>query len=157
LIYIGSSVAYNDVISMSVSGLYASYLLPHRSRDNDQGDQIPIRPTTALPNFGTFLMEEGEEIEEVLKEAELEWGPWSVPGWLGIANNTYACVFCAWVLLWSLWPPGVPVTTKSMNYSSLVTGTVIAFAITRYFLGVKATYRGLLVDYEVRGFAIQNP
>jgi hypothetical protein len=155
---------------MSVSGLYASYLLPcsfllwrrvtgqirpHLSKDSEQGDQTPA--TASYPiETGTFLMDEGEELHDILIEPDLEWGPWSVPGWLGIANNIYACVFSGWVLFWSFWPPQLPVTAESMNYSCLVVGTIIGLAIIRYFSGAKLDYRGPLIDFEVKSIAMRN-
>ncbi|OTA87743.1 hypothetical protein M434DRAFT_375283 [Hypoxylon sp. CO27-5] len=166
LIYIGSSTAYNDVISMSVSGLYASYLIPcsfllwrritgqikpHRPQEyngaeifigQDRDPNGPQPPT--LQNNG--------DSDIVLEEQGLEWGPWRIPGVLGILNNSFACLFCVWVLFWDFWPPGTPVTAENMNYSVLVIGAVIMFAVARYFLGGKMGYRGPLVDYEVKGF-----
>lgn len=167
LIYIGSSTAYNDVISMSVSGLYASYLLPcsfllwrrvtgqikpHGTR-RDRDTELPIRPEgdRSAPHRPT--VEGNGDSDIIFEEQVLEWGPWHIPGILGILNNTFACVFSVWVLFWSFWPPGTPVHAENMNYSILVTGSVILFAVVRYFLGGKVEYRGPLVDYEVKNFA----
>jgi hypothetical protein len=170
LIYIGSSTAFNDVISLSVSGLYASYLIPcsfllwrritgqikpYRSGGDDRAEiflgrnEDPNKPRTL------DAQHDGES-ESVLDEQELEWGPWRVPGLLGTLNNSFACIFCVWVLFWDFWPPALPVTKENMNYSVLVIGTVIIFAVGRYFLGGKVGYRGPLVDYEVKGFATRH-
>ncbi|KAI1373486.1 amino acid/polyamine transporter I [Hypoxylon crocopeplum] len=170
LIYIGSSTAYNDVISMSVSGLYASYLIPcsfllwrrvtgqikpHRSSE-DHGVELSIGRDRD-PNMPRSLtVEDNSDSDIVLEKQELEWGPWRVPGVLGIINNGFACLFCVWVLFWDFWPPVTPVTGENMNYSVLVTGSVIIFAVTCYFLGGKVGYRGPLVDYEVKGFALRR-
>lgn len=167
LIYIGSSTAYNDVISMSVSGLYASYLLPcsfllwrrvtgqikpHRAM-GDPGTEIPTRQDDDPSHPHQVPVEENGDPDIIFEEQVLEWGPWRIPGILGILNNTFACVFCVWVLFWSFWPPSTPVNAENMNYSVLVTGAVILFAVVRYFLGGKVEYRGPLVDYEVKRFA----
>ncbi|KAI0874238.1 amino acid/polyamine transporter I [Hypoxylon argillaceum] len=169
LIYIGSTTAFNDVISMSVSGLYASYLLPcsfllwrrvtgqikpHRTREGLGGETPPSRDRE--PNtIQQLTLEDNDNGDAaiVYEEQVLEWGPWRIPGLLGIINNTFACVFCVWVLFWDFWPPMRPVTAENMNYSVLVTGSVILFAVARYFLGGKVEYRGPLIDYEVKGFA----
>ncbi|KAK7750474.1 hypothetical protein SLS62_007553 [Diatrype stigma] len=170
LIYIGSSTAFNDVISMSVSGLYASYLLPcsfllwrritgqikpHRSSEEHDAGSHNGRDTDTNILHPLTLDGNGDS-DIVLEEQVLEWGPWRVPGILGTLNNTFACVFCIWVLFWDFWPPAKPVTGENMNYSVLVTGSVIIFAVARYFLGGKVGYRGPLVDYEVKGFTSRH-
>ncbi|KAI1121349.1 amino acid/polyamine transporter I [Nemania abortiva] len=168
LIYIGSSTAFNDVISLSVSGLYASYLLPcsfllwrrvtgqikpYRSSEAP-GTEMPTRRdgTTSTPDQSA--PEDNSASDIVLEEQILEWGPWRVPGVLGTLNNAFACVYCVWVLFWDFWPPSTPVNAENMNYSVLVTGAVIIFAVARYFLGGKVDYRGPLVDYDVKNVAI---
>lgn len=103
-----------------------------------------------------LTLEDNGDSDIVLEEPVLEWGPWRVPGILGTLNNTFACVFCVWVLFWDVWPPNRPVTGENMNYSVLVTGSVIIFAVARYFLGGKVGYRGPLVDYEVKGFTSRH-
>ncbi|KAI1262204.1 amino acid/polyamine transporter I [Xylariaceae sp. FL1019] len=164
LIYIGSSTAFNDVISLSVSGLYASYLLPcsfllwrrvtgqirpHRTR----GDRENEETARQNDNLHQLTVEDPHESDILVDEKVLEWGPWRVPGLLGTLNNAYACTFCVWVLFWSFWPPSTPVTAENMNYSILVTGAVVLFAVLRYFLVAKLEYRGPLIDREVKRFA----
>ncbi|KAI1172930.1 amino acid/polyamine transporter I [Nemania sp. FL0916] len=155
LIYIGSSTAFNNVISMSVSGLYASYLIPcsfllwrritgqikpYGSR-NEHG---------AEPDTRQLSLEYDDNSNVLSGNQILEWGPWCLPGYLGIMNNIYACIFCIWVLFWDFWPPVTPVTAENMNYSVLVTGSVIMFAVARYILGGSVDYKGPLVDYDVK-------
>ncbi|KAI2466144.1 amino acid/polyamine transporter I [Annulohypoxylon bovei var. microspora] len=170
LIYIGSSTAFNDVISMSVSGLYASYLIPcsfllwrrvtgqikpHRPRD-DRSLEIPIGRDRDPNMLRPLALEDNGDSDILLEEPELEWGPWRIPGLLGTLNNSFACLFCVWVLFWDFWPPATPVTGENMNYSVVVTGSVIIFAVARYFLGGKVGYRGPLVDYDVKGFTTRH-
>lgn len=149
---------------MSVSGLYASYLLPcsfllwrrvtgqirpYRASEAPNRD-VPLEG----PNNSHQPVPDDSSDADVLSEKQvLEWGPWRVPGKLGILNNIFACAFCVWVLFWDVWPPATPVNAENMNYSVLVTGAVILFAVARYFLGGKVDYRGPLVDYEVKGYA----
>ncbi|KAI0467481.1 amino acid/polyamine transporter I [Xylaria cf. heliscus] len=163
LIYIGSLAAFNDVISLSVSGLYASYLIPcsfllwrrvtgqiRPHRVEEPGAEIPLERERDpnIPHQPTLEDNCGSNM--LFQEKVVEWGPWRIPGLLGILNNTFACLFCVWVLFWDFWPPETPPTTQSMNYCVVVTGSVIIFAIARYFLGGKAEYRGPLVNYEVK-------
>ncbi|QPC67415.1 hypothetical protein HYE67_009646 [Fusarium culmorum] len=72
LINLGSSVVYNAIISVAISGLYASYFVPailllYRRCDKD----YKIRNITG----------DGQV---------LEWGPWHLKGMFGIANNVFA-------------------------------------------------------------------
>ncbi|KAL2057521.1 hypothetical protein ABVK25_001905 [Lepraria finkii] len=158
LIYIGSSTVFEDVVSLSTSGLYASYFIPsslllwrritgqiktHSSGDDD---------TTSPAHLPTGLTVETTGDDEVVQPV-LAWGPWRIPGILGIANNAYACVYILFVLFWSFWPPSTPPTPSTMNYSVLMTGAVILFSIVYYHVWGKHQYMGPLIEREVRGFA----
>lgn len=158
LIYIGSSSVFEDVVSLSTSGLYASYLIscslllwrrltgqikPYSSPD-DEGI-----PTSTSP---TVLSAESPDDDEVV-QPPLAWGPWRVPGILGTLNNAYACVYILFVLFWSVWPPSTPPTPSSMNYSVLMTGAVIIFSIVYYYIWGRHQYMGPLIEREVRSIA----
>ena len=158
LIYIGSSTVFEDVVSLSTSGLYASYFIPcslllwrritgqikpHSSRDDD---------TTSPAHLPTGSTVEITGDDEVVQPV-LAWGPWRIPGILGIANNAYACVYILFVLFWSFWPPSTPPSPSTMNYSVLMTGAVILFSIVYYHVWGKHQYMGPLIEREVRGFA----
>jgi choline transport protein len=140
LIYIGSSTAFNDVISLTITGFYCSYFLPaalllyHRIKGHIAPHQqdtpgIPLadesnsNPSTKPldPN------QKGEQSPEVdsdgpantpahhgrrssVAQATLVWGPFHVPGLFGTLNNAYACVYMIFVIFWSVWPPALPVT-----------------------------------------------
>lgn len=135
LIYIGSPSVFEDVVSLSTSGLYASYLIPcslllwrrvtsriqpHAPESND--GEIYVRP---MPNIRT----QDENHDTEVAQPQLRWGPWRIPGYFGIINNVYACIYILFVLFWSFWPPSTPATAKTMNYSILMTGAVILFSI----------------------------
>ncbi|GJN68878.1 hypothetical protein PLIIFM63780_000936 [Purpureocillium lilacinum] len=136
LINIGSSTAFNDVVSLSVSGLYASYLIATGLllyRRCTSGFALPdtSAPLPALANTAG---------------AELVWGNWHVPGALGIINNGVACVYLVIVLFFSLWPPVTPVNAETMNYSVLVTGAVAIFSAIYYFVWARKVYKGPVVE-----------
>lgn len=80
--------------------------------------------------------------------AELLWGPWRIPGVLGIVNNSVACIYLIIILFFSFWPPMTPVVASTMNYSSLVTSTVAIFSIVYYFVWGKKEYQGPIVDVQ---------
>ena len=160
LIYIGSSSVFEDVVSLSTSGLYASYFItcsllfwrrvtgqikPYSSRDD--ADNL-----TSASAFPTRLSAESPGDDEVV-QPPLIWGPWRVPGILGTLNNAYACVYILFVLFWSFWPPSTPPTPSSMDYSVLMTGAVIIFSIVYYYIWGRHQYMGPLIEREVRSFA----
>ncbi|KAK5111657.1 hypothetical protein LTR62_004762 [Meristemomyces frigidus] len=177
LIYIGSPVAFNDVISLTITGFYGSYLLPcafllyrrikgqvqpygtdpplssatnepnFPPREEQQFPNLPTKPTHLSPQSNTTE----EEEKSILASVPLIWGPWHLPGLLGIVNNAYACAYMIFVIFWSVWPPATPVTAATMNYSVVVTGGVMILSTIWYFLRGRREYKGPVVDVEVRG------
>ena len=182
LIYVGSYTAFNDVISLTITGFYGSYFLPsafllyHRIKGNVapagiQAEDLQLDPETNFPpgpsagvttagktnkeadgekSDGTPASPANADIEEGIAQAQLIWGPWHIPGILGIINNTYACLYMIFVIFWSVWPPVTPVDASTMNYSVLVTGGVIIFSIIWYWIRGRREYKGPLIDNEVK-------
>jgi choline transport protein len=190
LIYIGSYTAFNDVISLTITGFYGSYLAPaalllyHRIKGNvaPHGTELDIveppssssdpspeypsitHPTTPSPKSPPPPIKDdldqpntGPDIdlsESIVGEVEvaninLVWGPWHIPGLLGILNNLYACMYMVFVIFWSVWPPSTPVTASTMNYSVVVTGGVMILSTVWYFVRGRREYKGPLIDREV--------
>lgn len=169
LIYIGSYTAFNDVISLTITGFYGSYFLPcafllyHRLK----GHILPYgTPVDDEPREGVFantnVFEHDKEIATAepkvdsnghatveIAQARLVWGPWKLPGILGTINNAYACVYMIFVIFWSVWPPATPVSASTMNYSVVVTGGVMILSAVWYFIRGKKVYKGPLVDKDV--------
>lgn len=134
LIVLGSSTAFNDIVSLSVVGLFASYLMVagllfwRRIR----GDIKPYDNTeTALTN---------------LPGAQLMWGPWRVPGILGILINGFGIVYMLIIFFFSMWPPGNHPTASAMNYSSLMLGGTMLFSVIYYVLRAKNVYTGPVIE-----------
>ena len=179
LIYIGSDTAFNDVISLVVTGFYCTYFLPsafllyHRIK----GHILPHGATilNGIPNvpISTFdsaekshtplkrpcpecdhpecdnLRDTGPHIGLEISQPPLIWGPWKVPGILGTMNNIYACTYMLFVLFWSVWPSETPVNYTTMNYSIAVTGGVLILSGLWYFLRARNEYDGPLIDDEI--------
>jgi len=176
LIYIGSDAAFNDVISLTITGFYGSYFLPaafllyHRIKGNvlPRGTEVD---TVGHSTFGTSHSGEvGPDPSDKTKEssspglspdsdadsgavevvnAQLIWGPWHLPGLLGIVNNAYACVYMIFVIFWSVWPPATPVDASTMNYSVVVTGGVMILSAVWYYIRGKREYKGPLIDKDI--------
>lgn len=144
LISVGSPVAFNDVISLTVSALYASYflacvlLLWHRFMGSikDISTIIPVEDRIINTNIPG-------------QARKLAWGPWRMPEPLGKAVNIFACVYLLFVFFFTFWPPATPVTPNTMNYSSLVLGFVTIMSGLYYVLQAHKTYTGPVVDAQV--------
>ena len=139
LISIGSSVAFNAVVSLPLASLYASYLLAcslllwrrttgciRATASNDQLDD----KLTNLPGSG----------------GQLVWGPWRVKGFPGVLINVVACAYLLLIEIFVFWPPSKDVTAKTMNYSSLVLGAVAVLSAVYYLFWGRRTYHGPVVE-----------
>ncbi|KAH7175229.1 amino acid/polyamine transporter I [Dactylonectria macrodidyma] len=134
LINIGSTVVFYAIISLSVSSLYSSYLIAAcllLYRRCGKGYKMP--DPTALPALADTNAGEGQS---------LVWGPWHIPGILGIINNGFGCLFIIFVWFFSFWPPATPVTPSTVNYAPLMTGGVVVISIIYYLLWAKKEYKG---------------
>lgn len=155
LIYVGSATAFNDVISLTITGFYGSYFVPaafllyHRIKGNIAPHGTPPEQHTS-PFKTDKEGVEGRTEELEAAQARLIWGPWHLPGWLGTLNNIYACMYMIFVIFWSVWPPATPVTASTMNYSVVVTGGVIILSLVWYFIRGRKEYHGPLIDDEVK-------
>lgn len=166
-IYIGSSVAFNDVVSLTITGFYGSYLVPaglllhHRIKGNialpnsDDDETTPILGPEVLATqpsrhkYPSSPHPSDSHNTTPVIDVRLVWGPWRLPGLLGIINNVYACAYMVFVIFWSVWPPATPVTAESMNYSVVVTSGVLIVSVVWYYVRGKREYKGPLIDEEV--------
>lgn len=138
LVNLGSSTVFNDVLSLSIAGLYATYfmccfLLLWR------------RCTGAIevPSAGEHST---SKVDIATGETRLIWGPWRIPGALGIANNAFACGYTIVIWVFSFFPPTNPTSAPTMNYSSLVAGSVVLFSIAYYFVWGRKQYKGPVIE-----------
>ena len=134
LIILGSSTAFNNIVSISVAGLSASYVLAI--------GLLLWRRTTGGIRFAPLS---GSQLTNT-PGFELSWGPWFMPGILGPAVNLFAIFYVTVILFFSFWPPEVPVDTANMNYCIVVTGGVVMFSVTWYFALGRNDYKGPVID-----------
>lgn len=132
LINIGSSTAFNDVISLGVSSLYASYVI-------SESLLLWRRCTGAIRSPHDPGHNTGEA-------NQLVWGPFHLPGIFGILVNGFAVCFGIIIVFFSFFPVATPVQAATMNYSSLMTGSVVLFAIAYYVIWARKTYNGPIVE-----------
>lgn len=125
------------MVSLGVSGLYSSYLIPAGLllyRRCTGGFRMP--DSTALPALANTT------------GAEIIWGPWHIPGVIGILNNSFACIYLVIILIFSFFPPAADVDYTTMNYSVLVTGGVAILSTIYYLVWARREYRGPVVEVQ---------
>ncbi|KAJ5134999.1 uncharacterized protein N7515_004277 [Penicillium bovifimosum] len=123
LIYLGSSTAFNAVLSMAILGMYASYLSPivfmllyGRRRS---------APIVRGFGLGTFSLGS-------------RWGP---------IVNVVAILWLTVAMVFSTFPTLQPVTADNMNYCVVVTmGWMLVGGIYYYLLGGKSRFTGPVVE-----------
>lgn len=134
LINIGSSVALNDILSMAVSGLYLSYLMV--------ASLLLYRRCTGAIS----MYHDGEDILVNVPGAKLMWGPFRVPGFLGILINGYAVIYMIIVVFFSFWPTQMSIDRTTMNFSVVGTVGTIILAIIYYVLRARKVYQGPVME-----------
>lgn len=138
LINIGSTTAFNGVISVSIAGLFASYLLTSCLLLYRRCTGAILASSAAFDNTTPSVTDDGM--------VRAIWGPWKIPGALGIANNAFACAYLAFVFFFSFWPSFKEVTVATMNWSILVTGGIALLSTVYYLVWARKTYHGPVVE-----------
>ncbi|KAA8572280.1 hypothetical protein MFRU_028g00090 [Monilinia fructicola] len=136
LIGLGSLVAFNDVVSLSINGLYTSYLIGN-------GFLLYRRVTGCIQPYSPTR----KTLTNTMN-SELSWGPWKIPEPFGTIVNALGCAYIIVILLFSFFPITVNPTPSGMNYSCLMTGTVGIFAIVFYLLHGHKIYKGPVVEVD---------
>lgn len=107
---LGNPTVLSQIYSVSTTSLYATYILPMALllwRRISGG--ITIRSASAS---GAVLFNR--------PGGQLVWGPWRIPGWLGIVNNAFACAFMSLVFIVSVLPQEIPVEIDNMRWCSVL-------------------------------------
>jgi len=116
IINVASSVAFNAIVSLTIAGLYSSYFIP-----------------IALIAW------------KRLSYDEIKWGPWKL-GRLGFPVNLFSMCFLAISIVFSFFPPGIPVTLVSMNWSILVFVGAVILGLIFYIVRGHKNYHGPIVE-----------
>jgi choline transport protein len=118
LINIGSTVAFNALLSLATISFYSSYGLP-------------------ILLFAIRRHSKGRPIR---------FGPWRMPNTLGMIANIVAIAFCAFLVLFLPFPLVLPVTKLNMNWASVVFIGVMGFAVVDWFVEGKNRFVGPIVE-----------
>ena len=116
LIEIGSTTAFNALVSLVIAGMFGSYTVP----------------------IVLVLIKR-------LRGETIKTGPWHLGRW-GLPINILAIIFCTISIVFSFFPPFLPVTSENMNWSIVVFSGAMAFGLGYYFLRARKVYRGPIVD-----------
>lgn len=116
MINIGSTTAFSAVVSLLVSGLFTSYLI----------------------SIGLMMR------KRVLKEA-IPFGPWQLGRW-GFSVNVIAFIYTLIAMVFSFFPPALPVTPVNMNWSVLVYSFTVIWGLGYYAVFGHKQYHGPVMD-----------
>ena len=119
LINIGSSAAFNAVLSLDTLALYISYLVPV-----------------------LFML-----IKRIRAPSDIRWGPFTL-GRFGIPINFFAILYGTYITIFLPWPETQPVTASSMNYGAPVFGIALIFAVIDWFFRGHKKWNGPTVMPE---------
>lgn len=113
LINIGSSVAFNAIISLQLSSLMMTYFV----------------------SIGCVLYRRLTH-PELLPKAR-----WSL-GRYGSTINTIGMIYSGFIFFWCFWPLGTPVTPKDFNWAVLLFMTVFLASVITYLVRGRHVYVG---------------
>ncbi|TKX20009.1 amino acid permease-like protein 7 [Elsinoe australis] len=121
LIYIGSSVAFYAITSLSTVSLLQCYSL----------------------SIGCVLW------RRIFKPETLPPARFSL-GKFGIPINIAAVCFAAWSFFWCFWPQATPVTAEGFNWASPIFSLALIVAMVFFFFKGRHVYFGPVVEVEGR-------
>jgi choline transport protein len=127
LINIGSAAVFNAIVSLTVAGIFGSYLIP----------------------FTLFMH------KRVCHPLYLTPGPWTL-GRFGPYVNGFAIIWSTVMMMFSFWPASVPVTAITMNWSCVLWSGVVIFAIGFWFIHGKSVYQGPVMETNVEEAAVRR-
>ncbi|OQD79532.1 hypothetical protein PENANT_c049G07475 [Penicillium antarcticum] len=110
---IGSTTAFNAILSLAVFGLHVSYMLPV-----------------------IFMLWRRLCTPEILT-----YGPWKL-GAFGIPVNIISLIYLGFTCIFMLFPSYQPVTPVNMNYASLIFGVVLIFSMIYWVWKGRKVYEG---------------
>jgi len=121
LINIGSTAAFNAIVSVNVAAFFLSYMIPivlllHKRLRND-----PVKDN-------------------------IHWGPWKMGPIVGPIVNVGAMIYTLITMFFSFFPSVEEVTPVTMNWSCLIFGAAVMFSIGFYIVFGRHTYKWPIVD-----------
>lgn len=116
LVCLGSTVAFNIIISLTLVSFLATYLL----------------------SIGCLLW------KRITHPDELPPARWSLGRW-GIPVNAFACLYSALAVIFSCFPVSIPVDTGDANWAPAIMAGVLVIAIVSFIFQGRRIYHGPVV------------
>jgi amino acid transporter len=138
LINLGSDVAFNDVVSLAVCGLYSSYLIGNSLLlfRRLRGD---IRPYTS----------DSDILTNTTGAAQLSWGPWRIREPWGAIVNIFGVAYMVVVLFFIFWPTMYAPSPDKMNFSVVMGAAVIVLALVYWLVRARRVYVGPVIEVNI--------
>lgn len=111
-INIGSTAAFNAMLSLSASALMATYCI----------------------SLGCVILKR-------MRNEPLPPARWSL-GRFGMPVNIAAVLYSMWAFFWSFWPNAYDVTPTNMNWACVLFVGLMIIATVLYFVRAKKEYEG---------------
>lgn len=121
LINVFSFVAFNAIVSLTIAGLFISYL-------------IPI----------CLLMQKRFNRDPTLKP-----GPFALPRGFGLLVNGFSACYLVISTVFSFFPPELPVTLDNMNWSCLMFWGTVLLGLVFYAVRGRKNYEGPVIERPI--------
>lgn len=105
-------MAFNAIVSLVVASYLSSYVIP------------------------IILL-----IRKRIRNERINFGPWNLGRW-GLSVNIFAAAYTLLTVIFTFFPPTVPVTAITMNWSCVVYGGVVILGFLYYVLRGHKHYTG---------------
>jgi choline transport protein len=122
LINIGSTVAFNAMLSLSTVALMATYVI----------------------SVGCVTLKR-------LRHESLPDSRWSLGRW-GLPINITAFMYAIWAFFWSFWPNSMQVTAVNFNWACVLFVGLMGISGVLYVVHARKVYEGPVVKVEGRKF-----
>ena len=122
LINLGSTTAFNAMVSLALLGQYTTYVLPT-----------------------IFIL-----YRRIHPKKNIPFGPWTLGKW-GIPINIFTIGFSFLTIAFNVLPPLFPVTAANMNYAGVVFGAALIICGLLWFMIGKRHYAGPIREVMENG------
>lgn len=118
LINLGSTTAFNAMLSLSSTALMATYIISIGCVVHARMRSEPLPPSR-----------------------------WSL-GRFGMGVNVVALVYSTWAFFWSFWPNSYQVTAINMNFAVVLFFGLLAISVILYVVHARKVYEGPVVKVK---------